>query len=177
MKSLLASVLLLAVVPMAAAETVSPFESSLIGKIQCISPDYGSKTCSSMGRYERLPDGSFLSEDITQLSADPETLMTMRIPSTITGNRICQKVDPVLIEAAKITRDGEVLEGDDATYLRREFLSRVEAIVGQTFCMTLTGDDPLYLAEFDLDGVAMPSATTRMRLIGRDDGFRLRPNL
>lgn len=153
-----------------------PFAPAKAGKIECLAPDSEKKTCAVMTRYEWDGNGNVFGEDELLLAANPPTSIRGRDLVTINGSEVCGVVNKASRENVTYLRNGVPLpEGEQAEMLLADS-QKYSEYVGKTFCKDFSPYESVFIVQISIDGQELPSATTRMKWVSRDDGYSLAPH-
>ena len=150
-----------------------PWAPARTGKIECVNPDFASKTCDSMAVYHWNHDGTIISEDTSILIGIPGIVQSSRTEVTLQGSRMCVVPDARRIEATTFQRDGREVSPQEADGYRRSLLAAYEPAFGRKLCVDISPYGNQYIVQITVDGNELPSATARLAWIDAKDGFHL----
>lgn len=152
-----------------------PWIAAAKGKLLCFAPNSEEKTCHEIDLIEKLADGTFRISSEYLASEEPRVVQKWSGSITIEGTKACSDITREVLASARFLEDGVELSATEAQPFLDAHIQKFTPLIDHRFCLDLTGDDPLFIVEFSIDGKALPSATTRMRLVAPEDGYRLRP--
>lgn len=157
---------------MAAAVTAplpDPIAPANEGKLQCFSPNLAAKTCASLNKFSRSPDGAIDNESTVLIAVTPLVTMTTISPVTITGRRVCAVTTPAVIAAAHFTISGAVPDDAHTAELKAKVTKGYGPILGHTVCTLFEADGSGFTAHISLDGLPSPGVDQRVIWVG--DGW------
>ncbi len=160
--------IMLAALPAQAEE--NHFAPAKAGKLECLNPNSQTKTCTSIGRYIWLPDGTILGEWEQEISGEPGVSVRSRTLVTIAENRVCSKITGG-DGKFDVTQNGKQLSDEEASGISSELSGQLEQMRGSTICISLTPHGDAYVLDYNVNGHTPVMSTQYMRWIDPGEGF------
>lgn len=165
--------LLLLATGLTATPSADPLAEARAGKLQCVTPDIGKKTCLALVSYVVRPDGGFDSVVTVMVAPSPLIAMETRSTGKVEGDAMCSIVRKADFAAAKFTIEGKPADEATANAIGAQVLATVEGLDGKKGCSRDRPEGNVMVEEVTLDGVARPEMTQRFIWVKPEDGYKL----
>lgn len=153
----------------------APIAEANSGKVQCYAPNPAKKTCQSMGGYKQGAKGAIDNIAVVLITPKPLVVMETVSPVTVKKGQVCGPLRARDIDTSKITADGKVVGGKQATAIRQQMKTALKDMLGHEVCTAYIPQGGMLLAKASLDGVAKPELDQKVIWVTPADGYKIGP--
>lgn len=147
---------------------------SALGKSLCISPDEGSRTCSSLLSYSRGPGEGSLIETGEVLVA-PVQGITLEMSSVVQqeASALCGAIQTADIEKGIVRKAGTPLPADQNAAVLAVIKERMAPVVGKKACEALIVKEGQLLKVGQMDGLDLKLPGKPAKWVDPSEGYRV----
>ena len=134
------------------------------------------KTCRSLASFKPGVDGKISSIAVVLISDDPVVTMEAASPVEIKSGKVCGTIRKQVIDAAKFTVAGHMLDVTQAAGLRVWLQLLLVNFFDHEICTAYIGQSGSLLAKATMDGVPIPETIDQqVRWVSPDEGYTVNP--
>ena len=156
-----------------AGDLPSPIAQAAKGQLQCYEPNAANKSCRSLAAYRIGADGKIANTAWVLIAPKPALIVMETVtPVEIKNDRVCGKMGPQDIAAAKFTAGGKPLEGAPADTLRQHMATALKPMFDHEICTAYIAEGDGFIAKATDNGAPI-SATQRVIWVSSGDGYEV----
>lgn len=156
--------------PVQADAVPDPLAPAKAGRIRCIDPDRGARTCGTIVRYTLRGDGAFDALVTGVVNRDPLIVIEYSTFGQVRDGAVCSRIRPADFNAGKLTSSGTALSPALETSTRLKLMEALQPLAGHERCYRDSGAGEVAV-NVTIDGLLRPDMSQTAIWVLPEDGY------